>query len=126
MSKERLEEIKSNAIKEKVHVKTLGTRKSGYWTESYEILKDDWRWLIEQVERNVTAQETVEILGESLKQSIEQNKRYRELLESIRYTQDIAKEIQAEKPNIKVITPDDLLQHMLRKVNKELESELNA
>lgn len=56
----------------------------------------------------------------------QQNSRYRELLESIRYTQDVAKEIQAENPNIKVITPDDLLQHMLRKVNKELESELNA
>ena len=109
MSKERLEEIKEN------------------WNNVvWGIDKSDINWLIKQAERNVTAQETVEILGESLKQSIEQNKRYRELLESIRYTQDVAKEIQAEKPNIKVITPDDLLQHMLRKVNKGLEETENA
>src|SRR5699024_2529579 len=43
----------------------------------------DFNWLIKQAERNVTAQETVEILGESLKQSIEQNKRYREFLEDM-------------------------------------------
>ena len=117
MSKERLEEIKRqfNIIKSNLIRLDRNTNAT-----------DDYEWLIEQAERNLTAQETVEILGESLKQSIEQNKRYRELLESIRYTQDVAKEIQAENPSIKVITPDDLLQHMLRKVNKELESELNA
>lgn len=120
MSKERLEEIE--AIEEEMG--------NGFAIEDLDlntmtvVNREHFNWLIEQSERNVTAQETVEILGESLKQSIEQNKRYRELLESIRYTQDVAKEIQAEKPNIKVITPDDLLQHMLRKVNKELESEL--
>ena len=65
-------------------------------------------------------------LFEWMIEQVEQNSRYRELLESIRYTQDVAKEIQAEKPNIKVITPDDLLQHMLRKVNKGLEETENA
>src|SRR5699024_8598136 len=71
------------------------------------------------------AENKIDALEYVLAKREKQNKRYRDLLESIRYTQDIAKEIQVEKPNIKVITPDDLLQHILRKIKKELESESN-
>lgn len=94
MSKERLKEIKSKAIKQKVHVKQLGTRKSGYWTESYEVLKEDYEWLIEQAER--VQELEVELYGNDIQMGykrmygqcnkdyaklIQQNKRYREALE---------------------------------------------
>lgn len=88
--------------------------------------REHFNWLIEQAERNVTAQETVEILGESLKQSIYQNKRYRELLESISTTNKVASEIFSKKDGKTLIGPDDILQHILRKVNKELEESKNA
>ncbi len=110
MSKERLEEIKEN------------------WNNVvWGIDKSDINWLIEQAERVQEYDNEFISLEDNrifVEEILSANERYRDLLESIRYTQDVAKEIQAEKPNIKVITPDDLLQHMLRKVNKELESEL--
>lgn len=87
------------------------------------LVEEHGDWLIEQAERNVTAQETVEILGESLKQSIEQNKHYRDLLESISTTNKVASEIFNKKDGKTLIGPDDILQHILRKVNEELESE---
>jgi len=102
MSKERLEEI------EKSDVSLLeGTK-----------FHEHWLWLIEQWYLSDGAFSS---LDSEYVDCVEQNRRYRELLESIRYTQNMAKEIQAENPNIKVITPDDILQHILRKVNKELE-----
>lgn len=70
---------------------------------------------------NDTLKNEADYFGSIIQELQEQNKLYRNLLESIRYTKDIAKEIQKENPNIKIITPDDLLQHILRKVNKELE-----
>src|SRR5699024_11424541 len=78
MSKERLEDAKE-ALKEIDFIKNQRDFKQEeiakvYFTEKY------GKFLIKQAERNLTAQETVEILGESLKQSIEQNKRYREAL----------------------------------------------
>ncbi len=51
--------------------------------QTVQVSREVYFWLEEQAERNVTAQETVEMLGESLKQSIEQNKRFRELLEFV-------------------------------------------
>lgn len=72
MSKERLEEIKEHFA----HCMDEGL----LFSEQEEKLLEE---LYEQAERNLTAQETIEMLGESLKQSIEQNKRYYELLESI-------------------------------------------
>lgn len=87
------------------------------------VKSEDYSYLEEQVER-VRGWETINIeLHNRHRKTRQQNKRYRNLLESIRYTNDIAKEIQKENPNIKVITPDDLLQRILRKVNKELEGE---
>ena len=70
--KERLEEIKEHFA----HCMDEGL----LFAEQEEKLLEE---LYEQAERNLTAQETVEILGESLKQSIEQNKRYREFLEDM-------------------------------------------
>lgn len=93
-----------------------------------------FQWLVEQAERlreleeeiathaprgrNYTNEQYVELLNE--------NKHYHELLESIRYTQDIAKDIQEYNPDIKVIGPDDLLQHILKKVNAELDRDNNG
>ena len=53
----------------------------------------------------------------------QQNKRYRNLLESLSNTHDIASEIMKEQPDKKVIDANDLLQYILRKINDELERE---
>lgn len=124
MSKEQLEEIEG-----KYTILPVSSKQDGF--EYTEVVVEDLVFLIQngfkQAERVQELEElknAFDDLDSDYIDLMEQNKRYRELLESIRYTQDVAKEIQAENPNIKVITPDDLLQHMLRKVNKELESEL--
>ena len=79
--------------------------------------------LIEQAERKMNLIRTIDNLRNEKRDLQEQNKHYHNLLKSISDTHDMAKEIQKENPDIKVITPDDLLQHILRKVNGELESE---
>lgn len=43
----------------------------------------DINWLLKQVRINIIAQESNEILGESLKQSIKQNEKYREAIDKI-------------------------------------------
>ena len=53
----------------------------------------------------------------------QQNKRYRNLLESLNNTHKIASEIMKEQPDKKIIDPNDLLQYILRKINDELERE---
>ncbi len=55
-----------------------------------------------------------------------QNNRYRNLLESISTTNKVASEIFNKKDGKTLIGPDDILQHILRKVNKELEKTENA
>lgn len=112
MSKERLEE-------------SIRAVKSNWPDEKYSLLRDALDYIISEAERVQELEMEIEQDPRQgmLEDLYAENKRYRELLESIRYTQDIAQEIQAENPSVKVITPDDLLQHMLRKVNKELESE---
>ena len=51
----------------------------------------------------------------------EQNQHYRNLLESLSDTHDIASEIMKEQPDKKVIDANDILQYILRKINDELE-----
>ena len=48
-------------------------------------------------------------------------KQYRNLLESLSVTDDIAKEIFKEQPDKKIIDANDILQYILRKINDELE-----
>lgn len=52
-----------------------------------------------------------------------ENGYYRNLLQTISCTNELAKEIQSKNPNIKMIGPNNLLQHILQKVNKGLEDE---
>ena len=49
------------------------------------------------------------------------NKRYRNLLESLSDTHDIASEIMKKHPDKKIIDANDILQYILRKINDELE-----
>ena len=51
----------------------------------------------------------------------EQNKRYRNLLESLSKTRNIPAKIMKEQPDKKIIDANDLLQYILRKINDELE-----
>jgi|SRR5699024_2573781 len=51
----------------------------------------------------------------------QQNNRYRNLLESLSNTHDIASKIMREQPDKKIINANDLLQYILRKINDELE-----
>ena len=53
----------------------------------------------------------------------EQNKRYRNLLESLSKTRNIPAKIMKEQPDKKIIDADDILQYILRKINDELERE---
>ena len=51
----------------------------------------------------------------------EQNKRYRNLLESLSKTRNIPAKIMKEQPDKKIIDANDILQYILRKINDELE-----
>lgn len=80
--KERLEEIKENAMRNRAHYKTVGTNES-YWGYSYELSDKDYTWLIEQAER---VQELEVIIYQDARQGMleslyEENKRYRGALE---------------------------------------------
>ena len=54
-----------------------------------------------------------------------QNKRYRNLLESLSKTRNIPAKIMKEQPDKKIIDANDILQYILRKINDELERESN-
>ena len=56
----------------------------------------------------------------------QQNNHYRDLLESISTTNKVASEIFNKKDGKTLIGPDDILQHILRKVNKGLEEREDA
>ena len=51
----------------------------------------------------------------------QQNKRYRNLLESLSKTRNIPAKIMKEQPDKKIIDANDILQYILRKINDELE-----
>src|SRR5699024_5813086 len=53
----------------------------------------------------------------------EQNKRYRNLLESLSKTRNIPAKIMKEQPDKKIIDANDILQYILKKINDEFESE---
>ena len=116
MIKERLEEIKEN------------------WNNVvWGIDKSDINWLIKQAERAQELDNKLENVMDShtylegrYYELEHQNKRYRNLLESISTTNKVASEIFNKKDGKTLISPDDILQEILRKVNKRLESELNA
>ena len=63
MDKERLEEIKDKAIEEKVHYKHIGSNKGG-WTKTYTLSKEDFNWLIQQVELGLVQQEQLRYMQE--------------------------------------------------------------
>ena len=58
---------------------------------------------------------------ETILKLMEQNERYRNLLESLNNTHNIASEIMKKHPEKMVINANDLLQYILRKINDELE-----
>lgn len=47
--KERLEIIKKNVVKDRVHVKNLDTKKN-YWTYAYTLLEKDFNYLVQKIE----------------------------------------------------------------------------
>lgn len=47
--KERLEIIKKNVVKDRVHVKNLDTKKN-YWTYVYTLLEKDFNYLVQKIE----------------------------------------------------------------------------
>ena len=121
MSKERLEEIK-----DKVSLLRNSSELQPLMCFIMSILLD---WLIEQAEENLEFDRAIEDLQtqrnsavERVKELEQQNKRYRNLLESLSVTDDIAEEIFKERPDKGLVNPNDLLQYILRKINDELES----
>ena len=117
-SKEQLEEIKKQ-------IKLLRGDMSVTSIEvdiDADIILDDMEWLVEQTERVEQLEENAQDLREALGRRQEQNKRYRNLLESLSNTHDIASKIMREQPDKKIIDANDILQYILRKINDELES----
>ena len=97
-----------------------------------DIILDDMEWLVEQAERVGELERKVRVDSELFDKQVQQNKRYRNLLESLSDTYVIAKEIYKQQPDKKIIDANDILQYIandilqyiLRKINDELESEL--
>ena len=96
MSKERLEEAKKWIGQMRLILSTKTDKDEIAYVQSK---IDLFEWMIEQVE---------------------QNNRYRNLLESISTTNKVASEIFSKKDGKTLIGPDDILQEILRKVNKRL------
>ena len=92
------------------------------------IKNSHYEWLIEQAERVdelIRAHELKDLehqgLVAQLKKKYQQNKRYRNLLESLSKTRNIPAKIMKEQPDKKIIDANDILQYILRKINDELE-----
>ena len=88
-----------------------------------DIILDDMEWLVEQAERVGELERKVRVDSELFDKQVQQNKRYRNLLESLSNTYNIASEIMKEQPDKKIIDANDILQYILRKINDELERE---
>ena len=117
MSKERLEEISKNTWIH-VHLDKEATA---------ELPKRHFEYLYEEAERVIELEEEYQgiidkVTSERMDFLEQQNKRYRNLLESLSDTHDIASKIMKEQPDKKIIDANDLLQYILRKINDELES----
>ena len=114
--KERLEEIAENTYIH-VHLDKETTA---------ELPKHHFEYLYEQTERVTELEEEYQgIIDKATSERLDfleqQNKRYREALESLSDTHDIASEIMKEQPGKKIIDANDILQYILRKINDELE-----
>ena len=109
---ERLEEIKAQ-----YHLLTRNGYDLGAWDEPFS-------WLIEQAERVKELEQKVRVDSELFDKQVQQNKRYRNLLESLSKTRNIPAKIMKEQPDKKIIDANDILQYILRKINDELEREL--
>ena len=115
--KERLEEIKKQ-------IKLLRGDMSVTSIEvdiDADIILDDMEWLIEQAERVDELERKVRVDSELFDKQVQQNKRYRNLLESLSKTRNIPAKIMKEQPDKKIIDANDILQYILRKINDELE-----
>ena len=115
--KERLEEIKKQ-------IKLLRGDMSVTSIEvdiDADIILDDMEWLIEQADRVKELEQKVRVDSELFDKQVQQNKRYREILESLSKTRNIPAKIMKEQPDKKIIDANDLLQYILRKINDELE-----
>src|SRR5699024_1904552 len=98
------------------------------WQSIVPILTKDLEYLYEQAELATdlkrikeNALEQIDITQSRNDRLKQQNNRYRNLLESLSNTHDIASKIMKEQPDKKIIDANDLLQYILRKINDELE-----
>ena len=92
------------------------------------IKNSHYEWLVEQAEQMDEMKDVIRHNFKNHKHHQEinfrleqQNNRYRNLLESLSDTHDIAEEIIKESPSKNYVTQNDLLQYILRKINDELE-----
>ena len=113
--KERLEEIAENTYIH-VHLDKETTA---------ELPKHHFEYLYEQTERVIELEEYQGIIDKVTSERMDfleqQNKRYRNLLESLSKTRNIPAKIMKEQPDKKIIDANDILQYILRKINDELE-----
>ena len=135
MSKKRLEEIeepfenfekiKTHMLKRKIRdgLDEFKRNKGQQWTELRfeKPLLDKLLSSIEQAERVKELEQKVRVDSELFDKQVQQNKRYRNLLESLSKTRNIPAKIMKEQPDKKIIDANDLLQYILRKINDELE-----
>ena len=102
------------------------------WQSIVPILTKDLEYLYEQAElvtelkriKN-NALEQIDVTQSRNERLEQQNKRYRNLLESLSKTRNIPAKIMKEQPDKKIIDANDILQYILRKINDELEREDN-
>lgn len=67
MNKERLEEIKSNAIEDKEHYKYLDGAK-GYWVTTFTLSEKDYKWLIEQAEQVESMAHVIKVKNKEMRE----------------------------------------------------------
>src|SRR5699024_5004453 len=91
------------------------------WQSIVPILTKDLEYLYEQAERVKELEQKVRVDSELFDKQVQQNKRYRNLLESLSKTRNIPAKIMKEQPDKKIIDANDILQYILRKINDELE-----
>ena len=81
--KERLEEVK-DILKSPGEVFFGSISEDGVVSQDVADAEPYFKWLIEQAEKNITCQEVLELQKDALKGLLEQNKRYREAIKSVR------------------------------------------
>src|SRR5699024_6907811 len=86
--KERLEEIKE-ILKCPGEVFFGSISEDGVVSQDVADAEPYFKWLIERAEKNMTCQEVLDLQKDALKGILEQNKRYREVLELIADKRDV-------------------------------------